>query len=138
MTELYRDRARADAAVERLKVYAQSQRLMILSCLLLGERTVSEIDSAARIGQPALSQQLAELRRAGMVQSRKDGKLVFYSLADESTALCVRAMEAILGSDGDPSARLSQLLSEAKPRPTPPSPAAGSAGFVRLASSRGS
>ena len=63
MTSLFESRDRAVKAADKLKVYAQPQRLMILSCLLRGERTVSEIDAATGIGQPALSQQLAELRR---------------------------------------------------------------------------
>ena len=95
MSAIYRDRTLADAAVERLKAYAQPQRLMILSCLLEGERTVGEIDEATGIGQPALSQQLAGLRRAELVSTRKEARSVFYALADDSlfrqTAAYVRA-----------------------------------------------
>ena len=64
------NRASADAAAERLKVYGQPQRLMILSSLLAGERTVGDIEAVTNIVQPALSQQLAELRRADMVVTR--------------------------------------------------------------------
>ena len=56
MAALYQSRDLADSAVEKLRVYAQPQRLMILSCLLHGERTVSDIDAATAIGQPALSE----------------------------------------------------------------------------------
>ncbi len=49
---LYASRSAADAAAERLKTYAQPQRLMILSRLIDGEHTVSEIDEATGIGQP--------------------------------------------------------------------------------------
>lgn len=97
MTALYEARALADRAVEKLRVYAQPQRLMILSCLSRGERTVGGIDAATGIGQPALSQQLAELRRAGMVRTRRAAKQVHYDLADEGVRLCVRSMEAIFG-----------------------------------------
>ena len=73
---------------EKLRVYAQPQRLMVLSYLLEGERTVSQIDAATAIGQPALSQQLAELRRNELVRTRREAKQVFYSLADDTVALC--------------------------------------------------
>jgi DNA-binding transcriptional ArsR family regulator len=97
MSRLYLDRAATAAAVEKLKVFAQPLRLMILSCLLDAERNVGEIAEATGIGQPALSQQLAELRRADLVRTRKEVKQVWYTLADDSVALCVRSMEAIFG-----------------------------------------
>jgi len=134
MTELYQDRALADAATEKLRVYAQPQRLMILSCLLRGEKTVGDIDTATSIGQPALSQQLAELRRADMVKTRRAAKQIYYALADDDTALCVRAMEAILGSETDPAAALGDVLNS-RVMPVTRSPAAahsGTAAFARI------
>ncbi|MFM5908506.1 MAG: ArsR/SmtB family transcription factor [Novosphingobium sp.] len=101
MAALYQDRNVAASAVEKLKVFAQPQRLMILSCLLLAERNVSEIGEMTQIGQPALSQQLAELRRAGLVRTRREAKQVWYQLADDGVAVCVRTMEAIFGGSGD-------------------------------------
>ncbi len=132
MTSLYQNRALADAAVEQLKVYAQPQRLMILSCLLLGEKTVGEIDTAANIGQPALSQQLAELRRAEMVKTRKVAKLVYYDLADEKICLCVRSMEAMLGGTADPAAALGQALATGLPAQRPNQTPSGTAAFARI------
>lgn len=102
MSALYEDREAATAAAEKLKVFAQPQRLMILSCLLRGERNVGDISEATRIAQPALSQQLAELRRADLVRTRREVKQVWYSLADDGVALCVRNMEAIFGGIGVP------------------------------------
>jgi DNA-binding transcriptional ArsR family regulator len=98
MSALFENRDLANSAAEKLKVYAQPQRLMILSCLLSGQRNVAEIGEATRIGQPALSQQLAELRRADLVSTRKEAKLVWYTLADDNIAQCVRTMEAIFGA----------------------------------------
>jgi DNA-binding transcriptional ArsR family regulator len=132
MTALYRDRAAADAAVEKLKTYAQPQRLMILSCLYEGERTVSEIDAATKIGQPALSQQLAELRRADMVKTRRVSKQVYYDLASDAVRLCVRSMEAIFGGACDPAVALqSALLSKTPTTPTLRRPA-GAAAFAKI------
>lgn len=133
MSAIYQSRALADAATEKLKVYAQSQRLMILSCLLQGEKTVGEIDAATGIGQPALSQQLAELRRAEMVKTRRAAKLVYYDLADENISLCVRSMEAILGDGPDPAAALCSVLESAKPATVEAKTPAGAAAFVRIA-----
>jgi DNA-binding transcriptional ArsR family regulator len=132
MSAIFQDRALADAAVERLKAYAQPQRLMILSCLLRGEHTVSEIDTATCIGQPALSQQLAELRRAELVSTRKEARSVIYALADETTALCVRAMEAIFSGQGDPAKGLASVIGEpVETQPVPTTPT-GAAAFVRI------
>ena len=101
MTEIYKSRQRAGEASEKLKIFAQPQRLMILSFLLSGESSVSEIDAATGIGQPALSQQLAALRRGEIVTTRRDGKQIWYDLADESARLCVRTLEAILTDSAD-------------------------------------
>ncbi|MCP1472143.1 DNA-binding transcriptional ArsR family regulator [Sphingobium sp. OAS761] len=123
----YEDRETATIAAEKLKIFAQPQRLMILSCLLRGERNVSEIGEATEIVQPALSQQLGELRRADLVQTRKEAKLVWYALADEGVALCVRTMEAIFGGVG----KVEDQRIYSKPIKRPPSPE-GVAGFAQI------
>jgi DNA-binding transcriptional ArsR family regulator len=130
MSTLYEDRPAAEAAAEKLRVYAQPQRLMILSCLLRGERTVGDIDEATGIGQPALSQQLSALRRADLVRSRRESKQVFYDLADEAVRLCVRSMEAMLGG-GDPVAVLREGASAGEEDVGSRAPA-GVAGFARV------
>ncbi len=112
---LYASRSAADAAAERLKTYAQPQRLMILSRLIEGERTVSEIDEATGIGQPALSQQLAELRRADVVKTRREAKQVYYRLADENVATCVRGIEAMFGGNSNAADALSAALAGGRP-----------------------
>ena len=113
-------REEADRAVEKLRSYAQPQRLMILSHLQAGEMTVSEIDSATTIGQPALSQQLGELRRAGLVATRRAAKQVFYRLADAGVAQCVRSIEAQFGEGTapiPPAPSLTVAEAPAPPRP---------------------
>lgn len=127
---LFASRPSADLAAERMKIYAQPQRLMILSRLIDGERTVSEIDEATKIGQPALSQQLAELRRANVVRTRRESKQVFYRLADERVADCVRSIEAMFGD---------KIIDQSTPKaaPTPrkspmPSRPKNAASFARV------
>ena len=95
MNTIFESRELAAEVAEKLRVYAQPQRLMILSCLLRGERTVAEIGEITEITQPALSQQLAELRRAELVNTRKEAKQVWYSLANDGVNLCVHTMESI-------------------------------------------
>lgn len=55
MTALHKSRELAEIATERLKVFSQPQRLMILSLLLEREHTVGEIEEATGVGQPAQS-----------------------------------------------------------------------------------
>lgn len=131
MSAIYEDRALADKAVEKLRVYAQPQRLMILSCLLRGERTVSEIEAATAITQPALSQQLAELRRGELVRTRREAKQVYYDLSDEQVALCVRSMEAIFSGAVASVSDLATAIAE-PPKAIPDVTVSGAAAFARI------
>lgn len=132
MTAIHQSRERATEAAEKLKIFAQPQRLMILSRLLDGEHTVGEIDEATSIGQPALSQQLAELRRAGLVETRRAAKQVYYRLAGEDVSLCVRSIEAMFGSGRDMRAALSGVVAP-KPNPAPKERGnAGAAAFAKI------
>lgn len=75
----------AQSAAAYLKTLAHEGRLMILCHLGSGEKSVGELESLLDIRQAAVSQMLARLREEGLVSTRRDGKTVFYSLADEST-----------------------------------------------------
>jgi len=131
VTAFFESRDRADAATEKLKVYAQPQRLMILSYLLRGERSVSDIDRSTGIGQPALSQQLAALRQAEVVKTRREGKQICYDLADESVRLCVRTMEALLTDQPDPRQVLKAATAPVAPADKPVT-GSGTAGFAKI------
>ncbi|WP_371420818.1 ArsR/SmtB family transcription factor [Tardiphaga sp.] len=128
---LYASRAAAAVAAERLKTYAQPQRLMILSRLVDGEHTVGEIEEATGIGQPALSQQLAELRRAEIVKTRRVSKLVYYRLADEKVITCVRSIEAMFG-DGPAYAIAPSISVATTPSPKLGHRLVGAASFVKF------
>jgi DNA-binding transcriptional ArsR family regulator len=132
VTALYESRVAADAASEKLKVFAQPQRLMILSCLLRGEKTVGDTETATGIGQPALSQQLAELRRAGMVKTRRSAKQIYYALADETVVLCVRSMEAMFGGSENPAEALEAALMREPPATPSKTRPPGVAAFARI------
>ena len=85
----------ASHACDLLKAMANEWRLMILCQLSESEKTVSELQSILGLGQSALSQHLAVLRREKIVFARKDAQSVFYSLAgDEAT----KVMETLHGA----------------------------------------
>jgi DNA-binding transcriptional ArsR family regulator len=71
----------AQQAGALLKALAHEARLVILCLLLEKERSVTEIEEILGLRQPAISQQLARLRADGVVDTRRDGKNVYYSLA---------------------------------------------------------
>lgn len=72
----------AEDAAAFLKALAHGGRLMILCHLAEGERSVTELEGLLSTRQAAVSQQLARLRLEGLVNARRDGKTIFYSLAD--------------------------------------------------------
>ena len=73
-----------EPVIEGRKALAHPARFAILQTLAGGERNVGEIENLAGIGQPALSQQLSVLRKAGFVTTRRAAKLVFYKLDPEA------------------------------------------------------
>ena len=70
-------------AVDKLKLLANQDRLMLLCQLALGEMCVSELEGTLGIRQPTLSQQLGVLRSEGVVSTRREGKNIFYAIADQ-------------------------------------------------------
>ena len=76
------------AAVNRLEVLFQAlgdaNRLRILGLLLTGEVCVCHIHESLRISQPKASRHLAYLRKAGLVETRRQGLWVYYRLADNN------------------------------------------------------
>lgn len=75
-------RGAAGQAVAALKVLANEDRLLLLCQLSQGDMCVSELEEALDIHQPTLSQQLGVLRTEGVVETRRQGKNIYYSVAD--------------------------------------------------------
>lgn len=75
-------RLAADQAVGALKVLANVERLLLLCQLSQGEMCVSDLEVKLNILQPTLSQQLGVLRNEGVVATRREGKNIYYSVAD--------------------------------------------------------
>ena len=68
-----------------LRSMANENRLMILCLLAESEKSVGEIETLTGARQPTVSQQLARLRADNIVESRRDGKAIFYSLSCDRT-----------------------------------------------------
>lgn len=68
---------------ELFKVFGDSTRIRILWALDEAEMCVCDIAYLLNMTQSAISHQLRVLKQANLVKSRKDGKIVFYSLEDE-------------------------------------------------------
>ncbi|MEM5543478.1 metalloregulator ArsR/SmtB family transcription factor [Sulfitobacter sp. AS92] len=66
-----------------LKAISHEGRLMILCHLVSGEKSVSELEALLATRQAAVSQQLSRLRLEGLVTPRRDGKTIYYKLADD-------------------------------------------------------
>ena len=92
--------ARADEAAAFLKAMAHEGRLQILCHLGSGEKTVTELEDLLGARQAAVSQQLSRLRLEGLVACRREGKAIFYSLADPRVARLVGTLyEVFCGAE---------------------------------------
>jgi DNA-binding transcriptional ArsR family regulator len=83
---------KAEDAEQFLKALANAHRLMILCELLKGEVCVTELQNAVGLSQSSLSQHLARLRQDALVQTRRESRTIYYSLADDR----VKRMIALL------------------------------------------
>ncbi|MEX6508431.1 ArsR/SmtB family transcription factor [Jiella sp. M17.18] len=71
------------ATADLFKRLSHPARLAIVCHLAIGERSVGELEAELGLAQPSLSQQLTELRKAGLITPRRQAKQVFYRLTDE-------------------------------------------------------
>ena len=82
----------AKEAAAFLKTLAHEGRLMILCHLGTGEKSVGELESLLETRQAAVSQMLARLRDEGLVNTRRDGKTIYYRLADKDITEVIRLL----------------------------------------------
>jgi ArsR family transcriptional regulator len=82
-------------AAETLKALAHETRLLAVCFIGDGERTVQELEGFLGTTQSNVSQHLAKLKAAGVLSSRKDGKLVFYRVKDPGMFRLVEALQSI-------------------------------------------
>jgi DNA-binding transcriptional ArsR family regulator len=88
-------------ASELLKHIANPNRLSIVCYLMEQESSVSHLEEELGIRQPTLSQQLSELRDAGIIEGRRDGKTIFYRVADHRIKRLVQTLRDLFSGLDD-------------------------------------
>ncbi|MEM5582625.1 MULTISPECIES: metalloregulator ArsR/SmtB family transcription factor [unclassified Roseibium] len=96
--------AQARKASDLLKALSHEVRLVILCLLSEGEKSVSEIEDILTMPQAAVSQQLARLRLEGLVQSRRDGRMIYYKLMDDEVNSIITSLYELFCKDVRPKA----------------------------------
>ncbi|PSH65226.1 ArsR/SmtB family transcription factor [Phyllobacterium sophorae] len=88
-------------ASELLKLIANPNRLSIVCYLMEQECSVTSLEEDLGIRQPTLSQQLTELREAGMIKGRREGKTVVYRVADPKISRIVETLRDLFSGLDD-------------------------------------
>jgi len=99
--ELQRMMKNARKASDFLKAIAHENRLIMLCLLAEGERSVTELEELLSLQQTTTSQQLARLRLDDLVTTRRDGKMIFYRLADEKHRKFIRVIYEMFCKDSE-------------------------------------
>ena len=85
-------RSGAAEAAGLMRALGNEDRLLLLCQLSQGELCVGDLEEKTGILQPTLSQQLGVLRGEHLVQTRREGKQIFYSLADPAALAVLRIL----------------------------------------------
>ena len=105
VVELDALREAADEASALLKTLANPDRLLVMCELALGEKNVGELEQALGIVQPTLSQQLAVLREARLVGTRREGKNIYYRIASPQALAVLQVLHAQFCAPEQPKGR---------------------------------
>ncbi|MFW2543287.1 ArsR/SmtB family transcription factor [Primorskyibacter sp. 2E107] len=92
---------KATTASAFLKAISHEGRLMILCHLVSGEKSVTELEDLLSARQAAVSQQLSRLRLEGLVVPRRDGKAIYYRLADDRPRKMLECVYELFCKDDD-------------------------------------
>ncbi len=85
-------RTAASGASALLKALSHEDRLLLLCQLSQGEACVSDLEVACGVYQPSLSQHLGVLRREGLVDTRRDGKHIYYRIANDDAMAVLQVL----------------------------------------------
>ncbi|ETW14287.1 ArsR family transcriptional regulator [Roseivivax marinus] len=99
--DLERMMTQAREAADFLKTLGHEGRLMILCHLATGEKSVGELERILSARQAAVSQQLTRLRLEGLVQPRREGKTIYYSLTDDKPRRMMETVYELFCKDDD-------------------------------------
>lgn len=100
--------ADSGAAAGFLTLMGNEKRLAIMGHLIDTELSVGAIAEKVELSQSALSQHLAKLRAAGLVQTRRDRQMIYYSCDSEAVRRLLRLLSELFGRDGTAQARAPQ------------------------------
>ena len=84
-------------AAECLRTLAHPHRLRIVQMLLQGRFTVGELAEACEIPSHMASEHLRLMQRCGLLAQEKDGRFVYYAIAEPHLASIMRCVEARFG-----------------------------------------
>lgn len=90
--DLVKLHAATDKASKLLKVLSNPDRLLLLCQMIQAERSVSELEAITSVQQPSLSQQLRVLRLEGVVNTRREGKQIFYSISSNEAIAVMQVL----------------------------------------------
>ena len=116
-----------EEAVSLLKRLGHPSRLLIVCRLIEGEMSVAEMEDELGLRQPSLSQQLGELRNAGIIEPRREAKNVVYRLADAKAERLVETLHGLFCPDQPPPVRAAK-----PPRPVALGKFLGAAVFAKV------
>ncbi len=98
--------ANAEQAAKLLKNMSHPSRLMVLCHLMKGECPVSVLNQAVPLSQSALSQHLASLRQAGLVDTRRESQVIYYSLKSQAVSEILETLYQIYCNPNDKEKRI--------------------------------
>lgn len=95
MANLVSDSPQASEIVNHLKSLAHPVRLKIACALIDQEFSVGQLEQQVNVHQPTLSQQLTVLREGGLVETRREGKQIFYKIKESKSVDLIKALSQI-------------------------------------------
>lgn len=101
-----------------LKALGNDRRLLILCALADGERTVGDLEARVGLGQSALSQHLARLRRDGLVTTRRAAQHIHYRLAGDEVMAIIETLARLYC----PTTETANDANTSAGQPAPPTP----------------
>lgn len=88
-----------ERAAETLKTVAHPVRIQIIDLLEKGEMSVNELSNCLGLAQPYTSQQLNLMKSKGILASRREGNMVYYSIANLSVVKIIHCVRGQAGAD---------------------------------------
>jgi ArsR family transcriptional regulator, virulence genes transcriptional regulator len=88
-------RRQSESVAALLKQLSHPQRLLILCSMAEGEKSVGEIEEICGASQSSVSQFLKGMRLEGLIDSRRDGKNIYYTIVDKKVLALIKSLYQI-------------------------------------------